>query len=61
MPRMLIAGELDPGFADIAQLAASIPEVRFVGLPGLNHYESFRCADVALPHLISFLDLATTG
>lgn len=60
MPRMLIAGELDPGFADIAELAASMPEVRFVSLPGLNHYESFRCADVALPHLITFLDDVTT-
>jgi pimeloyl-ACP methyl ester carboxylesterase len=60
IPRMLIAGELDPGFADIAELAASLPEARFVALPGLNHYESFRCADVAVPHLISFLDDITT-
>jgi pimeloyl-ACP methyl ester carboxylesterase len=50
MPRMLIAGELDPGFAEIAALAASLPEARFVGLPGLSHYESFRCADIAVPH-----------
>ena len=56
MPRMLIAGELDAGFAEIVEFAASVPEARFVGLPGLNHYESFRRADVALPHLMEFLD-----
>ena len=56
IPRMLIAGELDPGFADIAELAASPPGTRFVALPGLNHYESFRREDVAAPHLVSFLD-----
>jgi hypothetical protein len=56
LPKMLIAGELDAGFVDIMRLAESHPTIRFVPLPGLNHYESFRRADATVPHLIEFFD-----
>jgi pimeloyl-ACP methyl ester carboxylesterase len=55
MPCLLLAGEQDVSYADIKECSIHLPQGTLVTLPGLNHYEAFRQANVALPHLTSFL------
>ena len=55
MPCLLLAGEQDWSYADIKECSNHLPQGTLVTLPGLNHYEAFRQAHVALPHLTRFL------
>ena len=55
MPCLLLAGEQDWGYTHIQACSTHLPQGTLVTLPGLNHYEAFRQADVALPHITRFL------
>lgn len=55
-PTLVVAGELNPGFARIRGLAGELREGRFVSLHGLTHRHELERTDLVLPPVISFLD-----
>lgn len=55
MPCLLYVGEADGAFPSVHECARQIPRVTFVSLPGCNHGDAFSCADLILPHVITFL------
>ena len=55
MPCLVIVGEADhTRFSGAKEGVKHIPDVTFVSLPGLNHFEAGRI-DVVLPHIREFL------
>jgi pimeloyl-ACP methyl ester carboxylesterase len=55
VPTLVLAGERDPGFADMRATAERIPGARFAPLPGCDHLDTFTRSDLALPLALSFL------
>ncbi|HEY3258721.1 MAG TPA: hypothetical protein VGJ95_00390 [Pseudonocardiaceae bacterium] len=54
-PTLVLAGDRDPGFADIRATADGVPGARFAVLPGCGHLETFTRSDLALPAVLPFL------
>jgi pimeloyl-ACP methyl ester carboxylesterase len=55
VPTLVLAGDRDPGLADLRATAAGIPNARFASLPGCGHLETFTRSDLALPVVRPFL------
>ena len=56
LPCLLYIGEDDPGY-DVAKASVGrLANVRFVSLPGLDHYQASQRSDLVLPYVVRFLD-----
>jgi pimeloyl-ACP methyl ester carboxylesterase len=55
VPTLALAGDRDPGLADLRATAAGIPHARLAVLPGCGHLETFTRSDLALPVVLPFL------
>jgi pimeloyl-ACP methyl ester carboxylesterase len=55
-PCFLYAGDKDFVFSRAQVTASHIPGAQFQALPGLTHPEAFVRSDLALPHVLGFLD-----
>jgi pimeloyl-ACP methyl ester carboxylesterase len=55
VPTLLLAGDRDPGFADMRATADRIPHARLAVLPGCGHLETFTRSDLTLPVVWPFL------
>jgi len=57
MPALAMAGELDAKFTEIArQLAASMPQARFLAVPGAGHAAQLEAPGFCASAIIDFLD-----
>ena len=56
VPALLFAGELDPLHGWTKDTAGGIRNAEFVSLEGMGHARSFYRSDLALPHVLRFLD-----
>jgi pimeloyl-ACP methyl ester carboxylesterase len=54
-PTLVLAGDRDPGLADLRATAVRIPNARLVVLPGCGHLETFTRSDLTLPVALPFL------
>jgi pimeloyl-ACP methyl ester carboxylesterase len=59
MPCLAYAGEKDPDYQAIKDMAAKLPDARFVGLPGLGHAGAWNRSGLILPHVSAFLSGVT--
>jgi pimeloyl-ACP methyl ester carboxylesterase len=55
MPCLLFAGELDPRFAKVQQLASDLPNVTFLRLVAHDHIDAAVRSELVIPHLKAFL------
>ena len=55
-PCFLYAGDQDFAFARAQATASQIPNAKFEVLPGLTHPDAFVRSDLALPHVLGFLN-----
>lgn len=55
VPTLALAGDRDPGLADMRATAAGIPGARLAILPGCGHLETFTRSDLTLPVALPFL------
>jgi pimeloyl-ACP methyl ester carboxylesterase len=55
MPCLLFAGELDPRFAKVQQLASDLPNVTFLRLAAYDHIDAAVRSELVIPHLKAFL------
>jgi len=55
VPTLVLAGDRDPGLADLRATATGIPNARLAVLPGCGHLETFIRSDLALPVVLPFL------
>jgi pimeloyl-ACP methyl ester carboxylesterase len=55
VPTLVLAGDRDPGLADLHATADRIAGARFAVLPGCDHLETFTRSDLALPVVLPFL------
>jgi pimeloyl-ACP methyl ester carboxylesterase len=55
VPTLVLAGDRDPGLADLRSTAAGIPHARLAVLPGCGHLETFTRSDLTLPVVLPFL------
>jgi len=56
MPLLFFAGTEEPRYESVQAAAALNPNAEFFELPGLNHAEAGRAADLYVPHLVAFFD-----
>lgn len=61
MPCLLYCGDADGSYAQAQACIEQMPNAEFVTLPGLNHSQGFNRADLALPHVMPFLQAAQHG
>jgi hypothetical protein len=61
MPCLLYVGEADGAFPHVQACVKDMPNATLVSLPGFNHGEGFRRADVVLPHVTQFLRAVGAG
>lgn len=61
MPCLLYVGEADGPFPQLQTCITHMPNATLVSFPGLNHGETFRRADVVLPHVTRFLHAVGAG
>jgi pimeloyl-ACP methyl ester carboxylesterase len=55
LPSLIYAGALDePTHSRAQRAAATMPNVTFMALPELDHYEVYHRADLVVPHAVSF-------
>jgi pimeloyl-ACP methyl ester carboxylesterase len=54
-PCLMYVGENDVSYATAPQTVQTMPNAKFVGLPGLNHLEGWARSDLVLPHVTAFL------
>ena len=55
VPVLMYAGDADQVYESAKRTAASIPNARFVSLPGLDHLKAYSRGDLVLPHVRQFL------
>jgi pimeloyl-ACP methyl ester carboxylesterase len=55
VPTLVLAGDQDPGLADLRATADSIPGARLTVLPGCGHLGTFTRSDLTLPVVLPFL------
>jgi pimeloyl-ACP methyl ester carboxylesterase len=55
MPCLFFAGEADSLHCGVKKCADSIPNARFVSLPGTGHFEVLSQSQILLPHITRFL------
>jgi len=53
---LLLVGEDDARYPAVRECAKYLAQATLVALPGLTHIESFVRSDLALPHVIRFLE-----
>ncbi|MDB5774715.1 MAG: alpha/beta fold hydrolase [Herbaspirillum sp.] len=56
MPCLLYCGDADIRHAAVRRCADALADARFASLPGLSHFESLMRSDMALPHILPFLE-----
>jgi pimeloyl-ACP methyl ester carboxylesterase len=59
MPCFLYSGEADGVLAQMRECVRQMPNASFAALKGLNHFEAFYRADIALPPVMDFLLVAS--
>ena len=59
LPFLLYCGDADGFFSGAKEASQVIPNAAFAPLPGLNHGQASRAADLVLPHVTKFLKEAT--
>ena len=55
VPTLVLAGDQDPGLADLRATADRIPGARLTVLPGCGHLDTFTRSDLTLPVVLPFL------
>jgi pimeloyl-ACP methyl ester carboxylesterase len=55
VPTLVLAGDRDPGFADMRATADRIRGARLAVLPGCGHLDTFTRSDLTLPLALRFL------
>ncbi|MDE2780665.1 MAG: alpha/beta hydrolase [Chloroflexota bacterium] len=58
-PGLVYAGEEDPAYPLARKCVEGHEGLKFVSLPGLGHMEAWESSEVALPHIIRFLEEVT--
>ena len=61
VPTLVLAGDRDPGLADMRATADRIPGSRCAALPGCGHLDTFIRSDLALPVALPFLTETLTA
>ena len=56
IPALVFAGDEDPSHAVARQVADSMPNAKFVSLPGLTHFTAICQSPTLLPQITGFLE-----
>ena len=59
LPCLLYCGEADGFFPGAKEASQVIPNAVFASFPGLNHGQTYRAAELVLPHVTNFLKKAS--